>query len=873
MIKITKRIFSALVISIILFLLGGGITQGVSAMNSDVLTLSPTSFVGGNGGGTRIITVTSNGTWSNPTVSANATSWLSIENVNPTNRRGNGSFRVRWQSNPGAQERSGTITVRQGNITRTVNVTQLGRPATLTLSPTSWNAPSGGGNTTINVTSNTTWNAPTSNAPSWLTVSNITPANRTGNGSFRLNATANNTGVARTGTITVTGGGLTRQVTVTQQPATLTLSPTSWNAPQGGGNTTINVTSNITWNTPTSNAPSWLTVSNITPANRTGNGSFRLNATANNTGVARTGTITVTGGGLTRQVTVTQQSQALTLTLSTNNEILRPTATTTANRPTIIVTSNTTWSMPTSNVSWLTISNVSPFSRTGNGSFIIDATANTGAQRTGTITVTGGGITRTVSVTQIGAQTLSLSPTSVTLGRGSSHATIQVTSTTWQEPVTHANWLTISHVTPANRMGNGSFRINATANTGERREATVVVRGSTGLYQVVRVIQEAGAISLTTCRNLIHLAARANGTVINVTSNATWSVPASDSNWLTVSQILPANRTGNGTFRIDASENNTGDDRSGEITITASGITRTINVWQGRAAGLPTLTLSRTSLALGSRASYHTINVTSDATWSMPVSNVPWLTVSHILPANRIGNGSFRINVATNSNPEIDREGTITVSAGGRTQTITIRQHRYYIWHSDLSIVGFWPGAVNTSVQTHGNVGRNMNIFLDNVNREWATALGVPINRTAPAQANIQNHVGRRGPLAAFMRTQRYHIAVSANTICTGRYQGLAFNAPTTWAGSIVCREGRLRSVQRYSGVAVTFNSYDNRFDNPINDVNLQNLLLHEMGHALGWEGHSRTPGDVMYIRGSHNVIRLSPQEARHLRQIYNAFR
>ena len=701
MIKIIKKIFATLVIYVMLLLLGGGISQGVSATNADVLTLSPTSLeLLGGSSGIRQITVTSNGIWSNPTISVNARDWLSIENVTPTDRRGNGSIGVRFQRNPGTQQRSGTITVTQGNITRRIDVIQSGGPA---------------------------------------------------------------------------------------PPV---------------------------------------------------------------------------------------------LTLSTDNEILRPTATTTNNRPTIMITSNTTWNMPTSDANWLTVSNVNPTNRTGNGSFIINAAANTDAQRTGTITVTGGGITRTVTVTQIGAANVTLSPSTVTLGAGASNATINVTSNTWGEPTSNVDWLTISHITPANRIGNGSFRINATANQGERREARVNVSGSVGGLQGVTVVQEAapGTPSLEVCQDLVQFN-RLSSTTINVTSNSTWSVPASDASWLTVSQIAPSNLTGNGSFRINATENNTGASRSGTITLSSGRIIRTVRVVQFEAEGLPTLNLQTewgTSisgrLSASSRASYRTINVVSNDTWSIPTSNVPWLTVSHISPANRTGNGSFRINIAANSNPGIDREGMITISAGGRVRTVTISQNRYYIWHSDLSIVGFWPGTINTSVQTHGNVARNMNTFLDHVNREWANALGVSINRTTPAQANIQNHVGRRGPLAAYMRTQRYHIAVSANTICTGRYLGLAFVATRNHAGSIACREGWVRSVQMFSGVAVTFNSYDNIDFSPHNDVRLQHLLLHEVGHSLGWEGHSSVRGDVMYRREVQNVIHLTPQEALHLRQIYDAF-
>jgi hypothetical protein len=59
--------------------------------------------------------------------------------------------------------------------------------------------------------------------------------------------------------------------------------------------------------------------------------------------------------------------------------------------------------MVTDDQSWLS---ASPTSGSGNGSFTLSATANTGTtSRTGTVTVSGGGITRTVAVTQAGVST------------------------------------------------------------------------------------------------------------------------------------------------------------------------------------------------------------------------------------------------------------------------------------------------------------------------------------------------------------------------------------------------------------------------------------------------------------------------------------
>jgi mannan endo-1,4-beta-mannosidase len=70
-----------------------------------------------------------------------------------------------------------------------------------------------------------------------------------------------------------------------------------------------------------------------------------------------------------------------------------------ANTSTISVTSNVTWSA-SDNATWLTLS---PTSGANNGSFTVSAQANTGTtSRSGTVTVSGGNLQRTIAITQAG---------------------------------------------------------------------------------------------------------------------------------------------------------------------------------------------------------------------------------------------------------------------------------------------------------------------------------------------------------------------------------------------------------------------------------------------------------------------------------------
>lgn len=85
----------------------------------------------------------------------------------------------------------------------------------------------------------------------------------------------------------------------------------------------------------------------------------------------------------------------------------------------VSVNSNISWTA-TDNQSWISLS---PASGSNNGSFNVSVTANTSSARSGTVTVTGGGITRTINVSQSGG---SCTPTAIT-------PYVQVNNGSWQQ--------------------------------------------------------------------------------------------------------------------------------------------------------------------------------------------------------------------------------------------------------------------------------------------------------------------------------------------------------------------------------------------------------------------------------------------------------
>ena len=169
----------------------------------------------------------------------------------------------------------------------------------LIVSPETYNFVPAGGGATITVSSNQSW-AASSNA-SWCTVS---PSSGNGNGQIGLEVTAYYSTSPRSATVTVTGGGITKTISVTQEAMRLDLSPTSYNfAANGGISSAITVNSNFSWNV-SSNA-SWLTTSKTSGSY---DDTFSMTATANTSNSPRSATVTVTTNmlGITKTVNVTQ---------------------------------------------------------------------------------------------------------------------------------------------------------------------------------------------------------------------------------------------------------------------------------------------------------------------------------------------------------------------------------------------------------------------------------------------------------------------------------------------------------------------------------------------------------------------------------------
>lgn len=178
-----------------------------------------------------------------------------------------------------------------------------GEPATLIVSCVPMPTGSQQTTATLTIDSNVDWTI--SCDVDWITVSG--PLTGTGDATRTVTVAANPTTSPRTGHITVVGGGITREITITQAGAapadTFDISAPGAMVPAVGGTVTLTITSNTSW-TIASNQ-SWATLSKNSG---TGNDTVTLTL-AENTSDLRTVRISGTGGTATDYVDVKQEAR------------------------------------------------------------------------------------------------------------------------------------------------------------------------------------------------------------------------------------------------------------------------------------------------------------------------------------------------------------------------------------------------------------------------------------------------------------------------------------------------------------------------------------------------------------------------------------
>lgn len=141
------------------------------------------------------------------------------------------------------------------------------------------------------------------------------------------------------------------------------------------------------------------------------------------------------------------------------------------------ITSNTTWTV-SDNQSWIT---VSPTSGSNNATLTVTVTQNTGASRSGTVTVTGGNLTRTINVTQSGASSsFVIQAESGSVGGGTTIDSNNAgfSGTGFANFPLNGGWLQLSSVSGGSATGTRTITVRYALGASSSRTGRVLVNGT-----------------------------------------------------------------------------------------------------------------------------------------------------------------------------------------------------------------------------------------------------------------------------------------------------------------------------------------------------------------------------------------------------------
>lgn len=337
---------------------------------------------------------------------------------------------------------------------------------------------------------------------------------------------------------------------------------------------------------------------------------FTVQVTENTTGAPRSGTITVTAGDADPvTVTVNQETQD---SLSVSPEALDFDYTGYPAQTVTVATSADDYTA-TSTEDWVNITQ-------NNGTFTVTLDSNdTGAERTGTITINAGTADEvTIPITQAAQDTLSVTPANYTAEYNvqTPYAYTVTTSADSFSATTDAEWVTIVE-------SDGTFSVNANSDntTGTTRVATITV--TAGNAEPVTATFTQGAQDTLVVNPVTINFAALLGLSVDVDVTASLGVYVAVSNntaWLTVTQVGPV-------ITVVALTNLTGVARVGTITVTsgnAAPVTITVNQ-----AAQGVLNVNPTNLTFGyNDVDSQTVEVDTTAEVYTAEPNEDWITVT-----------------------------------------------------------------------------------------------------------------------------------------------------------------------------------------------------------------------------------------------------
>lgn len=529
----------------------------------------------------------------------------------------------------------------------------------LGVTPTTVNIPAKGGSATVAFSAPGDWEA-TSNAE-WLTLS---PSKGTaGDMTMTITAAANKETAPRTTTVKVSipETGLSESVVVSQEAGepdpVLEVSPDKGTVPATGGSLQISITANNAWTVTCSET--WVS---IAPASGKDNATVTLLAAANTQTKARTATILVASGSLSKAVTLTQEAAVPDPVLEVSP--LQASFKAEGGNIQITVTANNAWTATCSD-SWISLSAASG---TANATVVLTAAKNTVTRdRAATVTVSSGNLSKTITVTQEAAipdPVLEVTPDKGSFTAEGGNIQFNITANNPWTATCSESWIQLA---PASGSSSGTITVVASANTVTQARTATVLITSSNLSKAITLTQEPKPADPVLEVTPTTLTAPAEGGTFQVaiSANYAWTATTTES-WVSFS---PASGEGNAFLTVTIAENTVTQQRATALVISSGNLAKTVMIMQDAAVPPPMLEVSPEDVSISSEGGVIQLTVTANNPW-FAVADEQWISVT---PETGNGNGVILLSVAKNPDPE-DRTAHVQVTSGELSFSVSILQ-------------------------------------------------------------------------------------------------------------------------------------------------------------------------------------------------------